>query len=181
LEITVGLMKQHVFHLPPNTFNTPVAGASASILALLGAFTILDPNRELLLLFVLPVRAKYLFWFSAVVAAFYVLVPAEPELAHAAHLGGLLAGAAYIRWIVQSPVAFQMPSFLRRRRSPRRSRRQAVKQSAIHDDEEELPPEEFISREVDPILEKISAHGLHSLTARERRILEAARAKMEKR
>jgi hypothetical protein len=31
---------------------------------------------------------------------------------------------------------------------------------------------------VDPILEKISAHGIHSLTAREREILEKARKKM---
>jgi hypothetical protein len=29
--------------------------------------------------------------------------------------------------------------------------------------------------EVDPILDKISAHGIQSLTARERQILEAAR------
>jgi hypothetical protein len=41
-----------------------------------------------------------------------------------------------------------------------------------------LPPEEFISQEVDPILDKISAHGIHSLTEREKKILERARAKM---
>src|SRR5437879_6255037 len=46
---------------------------------------------------------------------------------------------------------------------------------------EDLPPEEFLSKEVDPILEKISAHGIQSLTDRERRILEAAREKMAKR
>ena len=40
---------------------------------------------------------------------------------------------------------------------------------------------DFISKEVDPILEKISAYGIHSLTERERRILEAARSRMEKR
>ena len=40
---------------------------------------------------------------------------------------------------------------------------------------------DFISREVDPILDKISRHGIHSLTPRERAILKAARAKMEKR
>ena len=45
----------------------------------------------------------------------------------------------------------------------------------------ELPSEEFISREVDAILDKISAHGIQSLTERERKILEAARAKMAKR
>ena len=42
------------------------------------------------------------------------------------------------------------------------------------------PPEEnaeggFMESEVDPILDKISAHGIQSLTARERQILEAAR------
>jgi hypothetical protein len=44
-----------------------------------------------------------------------------------------------------------------------------------------LPPEEFISREVDPILDKISAHGFQSLTERERQILEKARAKISRR
>jgi hypothetical protein len=34
---------------------------------------------------------------------------------------------------------------------------------------------------VDPILDKISAHGIQSLTERERKILEAARSKMAKR
>jgi hypothetical protein len=48
-------------------------------------------------------------------------------------------------------------------------------------DTEDLPPEEFISREVDPILDKISAHGIQSLTPRERQILERARSKMERR
>ena len=41
--------------------------------------------------------------------------------------------------------------------------------------------EEFLSKEVDPILDKISAHGIHSLTEQERKILEAARDKMAKR
>jgi hypothetical protein len=45
----------------------------------------------------------------------------------------------------------------------------------------DLPPEEFVSREVDPILDKISARGIQSLTARERRILETAREKMARR
>jgi predicted DNA binding protein len=38
--------------------------------------------------------------------------------------------------------------------------------------------EQFIKNEVDPILDKITAQGIHSLTARERKILENARKKM---
>lgn len=60
---------------------------------------------------------------------------------------------------------------------PKRSFWQRSKPSEVED----LPPAEFITREVDPILDKISANGIQSLTERERRILEAARAKMAKR
>lgn len=175
-----GLVQASLGAAFPTVFSGPVVGASACVLALLAAFARLDPNREILLFFVLPVRAKYLFYFAAIIAAFYILVPAERGIAHGAHLGGLLAGAAYIRWIIQSPVPFHMPAMFRRR-SPRMARKQAQKHRIPPEEDEELPPEEFISREVDPILEKISAHGIHSLTTRERRILEAARAKMDKR
>jgi len=39
----------------------------------------------------------------------------------------------------------------------------------------------FVEEQVNPILEKISAHGLQSLTPREREILETARKKMTRR
>jgi hypothetical protein len=55
------------------------------------------------------------------------------------------------------------------------------KAKTIEVDEEPLPTGDFITKEVDPILDKISAHGMQSLTDREKRILEAARAKMAKR
>ena len=47
----------------------------------------------------------------------------------------------------------------------------------------DAPPEEedaasFVQNQVDPILEKISAKGINSLTKREREILEAARKKI---
>jgi hypothetical protein len=45
----------------------------------------------------------------------------------------------------------------------------------------EVSEQEFISREVDPILDKISQHGIQSLTEHERKVLEAARNKMAKR
>ena len=50
--------------------------------------------------------------------------------------------------------------------------------SAAGKPDEDLATDEFLSSEVDPILDKISAHGIHSLTAREREILEKARKKM---
>ena len=52
--------------------------------------------------------------------------------------------------------------------------------SAANQPEEDLSTDEFVKSEVDPILDKISAHGIQSLTAREREILEKARSKMGK-
>lgn len=163
-----------------------VVGASAGLFGLIGAFGALFPHRQLtlLLFFVLPVTitARWLLIASAGLAVFGILVPTD-NVAHAAHLGGLLTGLAYVLWVVRSD--WNWPSWkpFRSARpqelvsaSSKRSIWQA-KSAAVED----LPPAEFISREVDPILDKISAHGIHSLTERERKVLEAARNKMAKR
>ncbi len=165
-----------------------VVGASAGGMGLIAAFATLFPEQRLtlLLLFIIPISmpAKVLLWISAGLAIFGMLVPSD-NVAHAAHLGGMLAGIAYIRWFVLSENSFA--SWRPFRRTP--SIRELVKANSgkrptwrraknppapIQD----LPSAEFISQEVDPILDKISAHGIHSLTDRERQVLDAARKKM---
>ena len=56
-----------------------------------------------------------------------------------------------------------------------------AQRSSVGKSGEDLFTDEFLNTEVDPILDKISAHGIQSLTAREREVLEKARAKMTKR
>jgi hypothetical protein len=41
-----------------------------------------------------------------------------------------------------------------------------------------MTAEQFISAEIDPILDKVSRNGMHSLTRAERRILEKGREKI---
>jgi membrane associated rhomboid family serine protease len=174
--------------LLPNA-GASVVGASASGLGLLAAYAALFPHREitLLLFFFIPVslRARTLLWISIGMALFGMLVPID-SVAQAAHLGGILTGLAYIHWIVQGT---GWPSFPRLKPAANRPRvlvtapfpKRPFWQRSKATDADDLPPAEFISREVDPILDKISAYGIQSLTDRERRILEAARAKMAKR
>jgi hypothetical protein len=45
---------------------------------------------------------------------------------------------------------------------------------------EKIDDDNFVESEVDPILDKISAHGIQSLTAREREILETARKQIRR-
>ncbi len=178
----LGGLVQVLFGLLIPRFAAPVVGASAAAFGLVSAFAMLFPDRILLLFFFIPMRAKYLLLLSAALALLGIMQPKGDGVAHAAHLGGMLTGLLFIRYAVHWDLRW--PSF---RRARKRSPRQLVKvgsKSALWRSgpkEQELPPEEFLSREVDPILDKISAQGIQSLTERERRILETARQKMAKR
>jgi membrane associated rhomboid family serine protease len=188
----IGGIAQTIFMaaMPQIFGRSVVVGASAGGFGLVAAFATMFPEREitLLLFFVLPValRARTLLWISIGLAVFGIIVP-NTGLADAAHLGGIVAGCAYIHWFVRGKgLNFSLPSF----RAPRPKRELIPTASSSKGpfwqrhkpaEPDDLPPAEFISREVDPILDKISAHGIQSLTDRERRILEAARAKMAKR
>jgi membrane associated rhomboid family serine protease len=168
-----------------------VVGASAGAFGLIAAFAILYPERPLMMLlfFIIPVnmRAKFLLLFEGIVALVGMALSARPsegtQIADAAHLGGMLTGIFFVRYAVH----WQWPQFPRPKRRPLQrlikvpSQKSALWGRTKNAGSEELPPEEFLSQEVDPILDKISAHGIQSLTERERRILQAAREKMGKR
>jgi membrane associated rhomboid family serine protease len=180
----------------PSDFFNCVVGASAGIFGVVAAFAILNPERQLtmLIFFIIPVnmRAITLLWISLVIAAVGVGAPTSKlvanslgNVAHAAHLGGILAGLAFIRLRESIPFVFPGWRRLKFKRHQRPPRRVPVLKThgwaAPTAPSEEMPSEEFISREVDPILDKISAQGIQSLDERERKILEAARSKMAKR
>ena len=173
--------------LLPHHLDAPVVGASAGVMGLIAAFATLFPMREITLwlyFFPITLRAQYFFWFCLLISAYGTLVPFG-SMAHAAHLGGILMGLAYIKWGVNAAAGFNWRPF-RARPRPRElvkatAQKPAPWQRRRAGGEQDLPPAEFISREVDPILDKISAHGIQSLTDRERKILEAARAKMARR
>lgn len=169
-------------------FAVSVVGASAGVFGLVAAYATIAPERPitLLLLLILPVtiKAKYLVFASALIAVVGILIPND-NIAHAAHLGGMAAGIFFVR------KGFPWDWNLPRLRLPKPSRRRPLVRVHAEKpagwtrgptlDADDLPAEEFLSKEVDPILDKISAQGIQSLTERERRILEKARSKMARR
>ncbi len=153
----------------PDLFGGAVVGASACAFGLVAAFALLFPERELtlLLFFVLPVhlRAKTLLLLLAVLAVMGIVFPMD-HVANAAHLGGLFMGWLYVKKILKQPALIgteERPDYPPTAPVPPREEKSAA---------------EFLASEVDPILDKISAQGIQSLTARERAILESARKKM---
>ena len=171
----------------PMYFGGPVVGASAGAFGLVAAFAMLFPERELtlLLFFIIPVQlsAKALLIFSAVLALVGILFPAD-NIANAAHLGGMLTGVVFVHQFIQG--RWWRRKFHRRRAARRefvnvRAAKSGSWRSSAGKPDEEESTDHFVKSEVDPILDKISAHGIQSLTAREREILEKARARMTKR
>jgi membrane associated rhomboid family serine protease len=167
--------------------NVAVVGASAGVCGLVAAYAALNWDQQFVLsLFTFrpfTTRGKYLallLVISCVIEVFYGF----DDIAHAAHFGGIWVGLVYIRWIIQAERFWGVWEELRARVKPRPLIERVELPAEIHfetvDDMPEaeilddLPAHEFIEREVDPVLEKISAHGIESLTEREKRILDRA-------
>ena len=96
----------------PYNFPTPVVGASAGVYGLLAAFCFLNPMEDVCLFFVLRFKARILFFISVAISTFFILAPAGGERlgAHGAHLGGLLFGYAYVRWIRHMEWKWKVPT-----------------------------------------------------------------------
>lgn len=149
-----------------------VIGASGGVCAVVIAFTTILPEMELTawLFFVLPVRLKAKFFAAALTGITLFLVFFSPTLgktSNLAHLGGCILGWLYIKQLgYGNPLLIQKYIFKRRQRTARFAR---------------MTPEQFISEEIDPILDKISKEGIHSLSRAEKKILERGRDKIAKR
>ncbi len=146
----------------------PVTGVTAGVTAVFVAFTTILPELEVVvhLFFVLPLRlrAKYLALALLGLSAVFWLTLTATKIGPAGMLAAVVFAWAYVKQLgFGNPLAIQRYIFARRQRVARLER---------------MSPAQFISTEIDPILEKISAHGLSSLSRTERKILALGRAKI---
>lgn len=196
-----------------------VVGASGAVLAVIIAFATLYPEQPitLLLFLVIPVtlKAKYLAILATIVVLYGALM-GSTGVADLAHLGGIVFGYAYIKWLGYGRAPwwirllrgmFASDSQPRQEADEFHSSRPGIPYNhpyrtaveterrpprawfgwGIKKEEKQkrvkrpLSKEEFIQREVDPILDKIAKHGIQSLTPEERSILEEAGRKLQER
>jgi membrane associated rhomboid family serine protease len=79
--------------------NTPTIGASGAIFGVLLAFGVLFPNTQLMLLLPpIPIKAKYFVLIYGVIELYMAVTQPGSNIAHAAHLGGMLFGYLLIRY-----------------------------------------------------------------------------------
>ena len=189
-----GLLQVVMAFFFPTLHGGFLLGASAGVCGVVAVFCRLEPEVPVIPLFI---KAKYALLVFIGIAMIFTVIPIGPNISHVAHLGGLLCGVAWVKlgWhneLVELPWENLFGRLRHLRPLQARQRKQELVRAAstAHSrswrttrakNESETAPEEFISKEVDPILDKISAHGLQSLTERERKILDAAQKKMSKR
>jgi rhomboid-like protein len=72
-------------------------GASGAVSGIFAAFATLEPNRQVLLFFVVPVKVKFMAYFLVVYSVFSHFFVLD-NIAHMAHLGGMIAAFALVKY-----------------------------------------------------------------------------------
>ena len=81
------------------SYNTPAVGASGAIYGILVAFGMSFPNSELFLIFLpVPIKAKWLIIGAGVISLYLGLSGQGGNVAHFAHLGGMIFGFILIKY-----------------------------------------------------------------------------------
>ncbi|MBW3660799.1 MAG: rhomboid family intramembrane serine protease [Gemmatimonadetes bacterium] len=138
-------------------------GASGAVLGVLLAFGMLFPDRYIYLWFLIPVRAKWLVVGIAAIEVLYLVAGSRGGIANAAHLGGMATG-----WIWLKRRGGDGGALERLAAKWRRRRLKLVEGGRRGKGDPRT------EAEIDRILDKISKHGLDSLTDEEERILDEA-------
>jgi len=149
-------------------------GASASVLAIVFAASTYAPNLQLHLMFIGPVKLKY-------IAAFMVVldilgIAGSNAGGHIAHLGGAIFGYLFIYFQRQKvdlvrPVSWFIDVFKSSPSERKRGKMKVDYKRAAADELEYNKIKAEKQAEIDRILDKISKAGYDSLSAEEKKIL----------
>jgi membrane associated rhomboid family serine protease len=134
-------------------------GASGAVMGVLVFFALTFPDRLVLFMWAIPMKARTLAFVLVGLDVLYFVLSPGTGIANSAHLGGALFGFLYFRY------ADRLGEYFIRLEARRKQR--------------EVESEEAMRRRVDLLLEKISREGMHMLTERERRFLRDASRKFQ--
>lgn len=147
----------------------PTIGASGALYALLLAYGMTWPNREVLLYFLFPVKMKYLLIGFGLLEFFGTLNSirgVEGNISHIGHVGGLVSGFILVMIYRKRQLKYSSSGniFSRIWRKIRNRRKLNVINTRIRAKET-----------IDRLLDKIAREGMSSLSSSERKELEHAR------
>lgn len=159
-------------------------GAAAGVLGLFVVLACLYPDQKIsfLVLFLFPITLRPKYFIVALLALnactlifFEIRGTVSPfDYAPSAHLGGMLAGWIYFRFLHANNGWDRTPSVAIPRLFRRAQAHQPASPSPAIDAKPAKSPAN-LRAEVDRILDKINSHGFSALTADEKRILDEAK------
>jgi membrane associated rhomboid family serine protease len=158
-------------------------GASGAVMGLMAVAALTEPNAIMLLFFVIPLKLKWVAVLYVVLDLAGVADVQTDRVAHAAHLGGMLAGFLLWRfgsaWLGGMAPGGAGPFARLRRLFRRRPKLRVVERPAPEDELDEPPPgvDATTASRVDQILAKIHREGLGALSAEEKEFLKEASTK----
>ncbi len=136
--------------------NNPILGASGAVFAVEVAFAMFFQNATVIF-YIFPIKAKYLVMIFAGITIFNCLMPTGGNIAHFAHLGGLLYGFLFIRY---------EPKFSN-----------FLLSWQIQQKGKECRKDKELKEKVDMLLDKVNREGMNNLTRREKTFLRNASKK----
>lgn len=169
--IFIAIMNYFLFNyqgLQPTTI-----GASGAIYAILLAYGLTFPNREVLLWFVIPIKMKYLVLIFGAIEFFGTVSTAQGtggNISHIGHLGGIISGLIFYFSRLRAGSISEKKSSRKEGLFHRR-----LKHARLKKKEKEIETRIKAKKIIDKLLEKIAREGMSSLTPDERKELEWAR------
>jgi hypothetical protein len=154
-------------------------GASAGVMAIVAAAATIAPNYTVLLLFIGPIRLKYIALIMIVVLDLLAIPNLENVGGHIAHIGGALLGFIFITQLQRGrdwSVGFNrlfggLTNSFSRRRQPRVVYRSERRKSAPTRKRKASRYEKGKQEQLDEILDKIAQSGYENLTTEEKEFL----------
>ena len=151
---------------------TYLLGASASVIAILIAAAIRDPNRGIHLVLIGKIPLKYLALFMVI--SYIIGISGSNAGGNLAHLGGVVAGYVFVAMMRKgkdfaSPVSGFLNNFRPRERSGKKFR--VIHRQPPRDDYEYNRQKAADHKELNRILDKIAEKGYDTLTKEEKETL----------
>ncbi|MBX7153172.1 rhomboid family intramembrane serine protease [bacterium] len=139
-----------------------VIGASGAVFGILLAFGMIFPDQIILMSLLFPIKAKYMVLIYGVITFLSIAKPGGDNIAHFAHLGGMVFGFLFLRkdWI-----ASKINRLASSQNAKKPQPTMYVRPKA------ERKPEDNLRERVDAILDKINEVGYDHLTDEEKKIL----------
>ena len=151
-----------------------VIGASAAVYGVMLAFAMNWPDAPIYVWGIFPVKAKYLVGFMFLLSLLEATSSSGGSVAHWAHLGGLVTAFLYLKldWRAGKAVSRMKKAASPKRRLAIVPRDEAGNEHPGVGSSRSAREEAALYDRVDEVLDKISAKGMASLTAEERKLLD---------